>query len=418
VFREIICAFAVAGVLGAGAARAGEWDFGGEVAGELRAFLNKPANPGQFDHWQPALALSPDIRWASDDGKHRFVFKPYAKLDAQDGERTHYDVREGYYRFAPGPEVALTIGAAKVFWGRTESRHLVDIINQADAVEDIDEEDKLGQPMVNLTLVNDWGTLDFFAMSGFRDRTFPGRRGRPRFSFVIDTDDPIFESSARRKAPDFALRYSRYFGGWDIGVAGFYGTSREPRFAVDAANSRLIPIYDRIAQGSIDVQYTTGAWLFKAEAIVREGQGDVFFASVAGFEYTLYQVFGSNADLGLLGEYLYDGRDDGFRIENFSSVALSGPAPASITPFTAFQNDVFVGARLGLNDPQDTSAIAGVIVDAEDGSLAVSAEASRRIGANWRAEVEGRFFMNVDSGNLLNAFRSDDFVTLRLTRFF
>ena len=44
----------------------------------------------------------------------------------------------------------LLVGAAKVFWGTAESRHLVDIINQTDAVEDIDEEDKLGQPMVKV----------------------------------------------------------------------------------------------------------------------------------------------------------------------------------------------------------------------------------------------------------------------------
>ncbi|MDD7885073.1 hypothetical protein [Flavivirga sp. 57AJ16] len=36
----------------------------------------------------------------------------------------------------------------------TESNHLVDIINQTDAVETFDGEEKLGQPMVQLS----WGT--------------------------------------------------------------------------------------------------------------------------------------------------------------------------------------------------------------------------------------------------------------------
>ena len=34
--------------------------------------------------------------------------------------------------------------------------------NQTDGVEDIDSEDKLGQPMVNLTLERDWGALDLY----------------------------------------------------------------------------------------------------------------------------------------------------------------------------------------------------------------------------------------------------------------
>ena len=67
-----------------------------------------------------------------------------------------------------------------MFWGVTELRHLVDIINQTDLVENLDGEQKLGQPMVQLTLLKDWGTLDFFAMPYFRERTFTGPDGRPR----------------------------------------------------------------------------------------------------------------------------------------------------------------------------------------------------------------------------------------------
>jgi len=54
------------------------------------------------------------------------------------------------------------------FWGVTEFQHLVDIINQTDLVENIDTEDKLGQPMINLALINDWGTVDLFIMPYFR----------------------------------------------------------------------------------------------------------------------------------------------------------------------------------------------------------------------------------------------------------
>ena len=70
---------------------------------------------------------------------------------------------------------------------------------------------------------------------------------------------------------------------------------------------------------------------------MRDGQGDLFAATVAGFEYTFYQIMESNADLGLLAEIHYDGRDE-----------VGAPA-------TAFDNDFFLGARLALNDTQDTS---------------------------------------------------------------
>lgn len=390
--------------------KAGEWEFDSEVAGEVRYFPNDAAFPLQLNDWQPSIAFTPELRWETEDRKHQLVVIPFFRLDAKDDQRTHFDLREGYYRFNSDNNWSLTVGAAKVFWGRTESRHLVDIINQTDAIEDIDEEDKRGQPMLNLTVLNDWGVLDFFVMSGFRDRTFPGVEGRLRSPLIVDTDNPIFERSARRGAVDYAVRYSHYIGNWDFGVSVFHGTSREPRFAIDAGGARLLPVYDKITQGSIDLQYTKDAWLWKVEAIVREGHGDTFFASVAGFEYTLYQIFGTSADLGLLTEYQYDGRDEGFVAETFG---LTQAAPVAVG-----NNDIFAGARLGFNDTQDASALVGISVDADDQTMGMFIEAERRIGQNWTAELETRLFFNVDASNPVSLFRDDDFLTLRLTRYF
>lgn len=402
--------FAAAAALAPAAAFAGEWDLGAEVGAEVRYFPNDPLYPGQLDHFQPSFSIQPDVRWESDDRKHQFVFVPYARIDTQDDERTHFDLREGYYRYNADGGWSLTLGAVKVFWGRTESRHLVDIINQTDAVEDIDEEDKLGQPMANLTLINDWGAINLYVMSGFRTRTFPGVDGRPRFALPVDTDAEIINRDWGRGAVDVAARYSHYFGNWDFGVSIFHGTSREPRFAIDPSNQFILPVYDTITQGGVDLQYTQDAWLWKLEAIIREGHGDTFAAVVGGFEYTRYQIFGSNADLGLLAEYQYDGRDDGFVLESFG--------PALTAPVTFADNDVFAGARLGLNDTQDTSFLAGATVDTNDAFMGMFVEAQRRLGQNWTAELEARLFLNADPANAAYPIRDDDFLTVRLTRYF
>ena len=401
---------AAAAAVAPGGAMAGEWALGAEVAGELRYFPTEPREPMQFEHWQPSAVFQPDLRWESANGKHQVVVTPYARIDGQDDQRTHVDLREGYYRYISDNDWSVLVGASKVFWGVTEARHLVDIVNQTDAVEDIDEEDKLGQPMVQFSLLKDWGQLELFVLPGFRDRTFPGEEGRLRFSPFIDTDAAIFERDAKRGAVDFAARYSTFFDGWDIGLSVFHGTSREPRFAIAEGGESLRPVYDRITQGGIDIQHTAGAWLWKGEAIARAGQGDTFLAAVAGVEYTLYRVLDTSWDLGLLAEYLYDGRDEGFALEPFG--------PTSQTPFTVFQNDIFAGARLALNDAQDATALAGFTVDTEDQSMSLFVEAERRIAENWTVEVESRMFFNTDPDNIIDAFRDDDFVTLRLTRFF
>jgi cold shock CspA family protein len=88
----------------------------------------------------------------------------------------------------------------------TESRHLIDIINQTDLVEDIDEEHKLDQPLVNLNLSHSWGRFQPYGLLGFRERPFPDKNRRLRFALPVDIDDPLYKSGARQRHVDLAVR--------------------------------------------------------------------------------------------------------------------------------------------------------------------------------------------------------------------
>ena len=184
----------------------------------------------------------------------------------------------------------------------------------------------------------------------------------------------------------------------------FRGTSREPRFRLrpELDELTLRPHYDVVDQTSIDLQWTHDAWLWKLEALGRAGQGDYFGAAVAGFEYTLFQVLDSPADLGLLAEYLYDGRD-------------SNPA---VAPPTLFDDDVFAGVRLALNDAADSQLLLGATVDTRSAGTVALLEASRRLGESWLAELELRWFFAGGRDDLGAAFRRDSFLALRLSWFF
>jgi hypothetical protein len=370
----------------------------GFAASEVRWFPEAPAHAGQYAGAEASILINPEFRWRSADRRHRAAFVPFARLAGRDAERSHADIREAYYLFL-GDEIEVLTGFNKVFWGVTESRHLVDIVNQTDLVEDTDEEDKLGQPMVQITTQQDWGRIGLFILPGFRERTFAGTPGRLRAGLAVDEDAAEYEAGLGQANVDLALRYSHVIGDVDLGLSLFRGTARDPRL-IDTGRGTLAPYYDTITQAGVDVQYTQDAWLWKFEGIAREGQGSSFLASVAGFEYTLYQVAGTDMDLGLLAEYQYDGRD-----------------PADGAGVLA-DDDVFLGARLTLNDVQDSQALAGVVIDRDDGTLFFSVEAERRIGTNWKAELEARVLTNVDSANGAYPFRRDSFVNLRLSRYF
>lgn len=381
-------------------AQAYETRVSGFVGAELRGFVSDARFENQFEGLQPSLILQPEWRFESDDRDHQFSLVPFARLDSRDRRRTHADLREAYWRRIYGAW-DLLVGVNRVFWGVAESRHLVDIINQTDFVEDIDGEDKLGQPMLRLSTQRDWGAVRLFVLPGFRERTFPGEEGRLRFPLLTD-GNAEYQSDAGQNHVDFALRYAHYLGAWDFGAHYFKGTGREPRLVPNSTFTRLVPTYDLINQIGVDVQYTRDAWLWKFEGLWRAQHGDHFAAATAGFEYTLYQISASDADLGLLVEYSRDGRND-------------DPADA---PPTLFDDDLFFGARLTLNDVQSSELLAGFVVDRHDRSVQLSIEAERRLDNHWSLELESLWFLNSDDSDFIVVFRDDSYVTLRLSRYF
>jgi hypothetical protein len=368
-------------------------ELAGQAAIEWRVFP-RAAQAGEQHRSYLSVALQPEFRYKWDQGKQSFTFVPFVRLDQHDRERTHLDIRELTWLKA-GAGWELRLGIRKVFWGVTESQHLVDIINQTDLVENFDGEDKLGQPMINLALIRRWGTLELFALPGFRERKFPGRKGRLRTALPVANDQAVYESKRR---VDWAARWSRSFGAWDVGLAYFYGTSREPRLLPEPAGRALIQHYDLIGQTGLDVQWTKGKWLWKLEAINRSGQGSSFTALTGGFEYTFSNFAGSRVDVGLIAEYLYDRR-----------------GRKATTPF---QDDVMAGVRLALNDAQSAEALLGVIVDRRSGASLLNLEASRRLGSRWKFSLEARGFARARPADLLFGLRRDAYLQLELAVYF
>ncbi|SUZ85922.1 uncharacterized protein METZ01_LOCUS38776, partial [marine metagenome] len=133
----------------------------GEVSFENRTFSEKGLFGQGKDH--SSFTLSPEFYFESEDQKTSFTFKPKIRRDSLDDERNLFDIQDlSLIRVKNSYEIR--IGIRRDFWGVTETVHRVDIINQTDQVESFDGEDKLGQPMINLSLERDWGVLDIYAL--------------------------------------------------------------------------------------------------------------------------------------------------------------------------------------------------------------------------------------------------------------
>ena len=378
---------------------ANEWS--GNISFETKHFSQDALSASQFNEYG-SVSFQPEWFHEWDGGKQSFTFVPFTRWDQHDEKRTHSDIRELSW-LKVFKESELRVGLRKVYWGVSESQHLVDVINQTDLVENMDGEDKLGQPMINYALINDWGTVDLFILPYFRERTFPGVNGRLRTAFYIDTSNPNYESSDKENHIDYAVRWTHSLDDWDIGLSYFDGTSRDPSFTpptLDVNGNQVSqPIYYLMQQTGLDIQATKDAWLWKMEVINRSINNDNYNAATAGFEYTFYSILESSSDIGLVVEYLYDDRNS-----------------KATTPF---EDDLMLGLRWTNNDENDTSVLVGVIADRDDSSRLYSVEASRRVAESMKLTIEARLFTGIAANDLLlSSFRQDDFVQVELAYYF
>jgi hypothetical protein len=369
-----------------------EW----EVNGQYRYFYDAPQFENQLKDY-PSIGIQPTYSFVWDNGYQNFIASAYLNKD-RDPNRSYWDLREFYYQKVKN-NWELSIGFKKVFWGVTESNHLVDIINQTDALKSFDGEEKLGQPMVQFSwFISNWGSLDLFYLPYHRKRGFAGEKGRFRFSTVLEADAVGYESDQEEWHSDFAVRWKHYIGVLDIGLSYFTGNGREPYFEFDDRGN-IEAFYPLIDQLGLDFQITAGGVLLKFESILRKAEQQEFFAMDAGFEYTFSNVDNNGLDIGVLGEYLYDERGDW---------ALSG-----------LQNDIFYGSRIAFNDTQDTAILGGGIYDLDTKSHLFTLEATRRLSNGLVCSIEGRIFSGISDEELfLLFFKQDSYWSISLSKYF
>ena len=182
-------------------------------------------------------------------------------------------------------------------------------------------------------------------------------------------------------------------GDFDVSIAHFAGTNRQPRFEVFAAGvgqpQVLIPHYDQMDQTSIEAQWTRSPWLLKLEGLRRGSHAEDFVALVGGVEFAFADY------LSVFAEYLYDER--------------------GIQSTTSLENDVFAGVRLLT---QDWTVSGRTFFDTRSKNAILSATVSRRIGDAATAQLEGRLYRGDRSSEPSLATRLDSYLAVKLSYFF
>ncbi|MCF6435031.1 hypothetical protein [Pseudoalteromonas sp. MMG022] len=362
-------------------------EFSGESSLQQRYYDSHAdtATENANKHWHTSFSVEPQLHWLGENSTLSFV--PYLRIDNVDSERNLLDIREFMYVHYVD-DIEFKVGIGKEFWGVTESLHLVDVINQTDFADAIDQESKLGQPMLNVATHQAYGSFSIWLLPYFRERTFAGVDGRLGFDLAI-SDDPLYESSNKQKHIDFAARYSHFIDEWEVGVSFFKGTNREPYF-IDH-QSELTPYYAQMTQTSLDLQAIFDELLIKLEMRYRDSLTH-HFAYIGGVEWTQTGVANTQWNLGWIAEYSYDD-----------------------TALALYQNDLFLGWRLALNDFNGTEMLFGISQDLDNrDEHAIKLETSSRIDEHWKWQVEAWLFDTDKPDSPLSSLKNDDFIEINI----
>jgi hypothetical protein len=376
-------------------------DFRGGVEARFDYFPDVPLfNRQSSEQSQPSLAA--ELNWRhSFNRKLRTAVDVFGKYHPRAEDDYFADVREAWLGFDNG-STSLRVGQLMERWGVLEAENIVDIINPRDAVEDFQGDVKLGIPGALWSHSAEQGEVSFWLLPYSRGRRLA--EGKDRFrNLPLPIAAPEFEQGNWH--PSAALRASWLHSDFELAASHVYGHSRMPGFDLIfdplGQATQFRPIYDLINQTNIELLWLRGHSLFKLESFYQSGAGDRFFAFGGGVEREIPRLFNSNAALTLYLEAYYDDRKETLSV-----------------PLSAFQQDVFVGARLALNDVHSTEFQARVTYDTDYRSAFVDLRAERRINRVWAMETTIYSFLNGEDDPALSGFRDDHRIQIKLIRSF
>jgi hypothetical protein len=378
---------------------------GAEVRGkaEIRFdyYPDTPLYPDQSSaDLQPALALDLALHESlSRDITTRVSL--FGRFNPQADNRFAGDLREawlGYY----GEQSEFYAGMLMERWGVLEAESIVDVLNPRDAVEDFQGDVKLGIPGLKASYLGEAFQLDTWLLPYARPRRLA--EGKDRFRTTgLPLDEAAFEGGRNRLSA--AVRLSTVQGNLEAAVAHFSGHARDPWFQlatdVNGSPTGLTPTYDLISQTSLELLWVQGHSLWKLEALHNRGPEDDFLAVGVGLEREFPRLWDTRTSLTLYAEGYYDGR-----------------AASPLLPLAPLQRDVFIGARIAMNDIKSTEYEIRITHDLEYASTFVDLRAARRLSDAWSIQATLYGFLNAEDDPALGTFVNDNRVEVKFIRNF
>ena len=308
--------------------------------------------------------------------------------DSYPGSAQNLDFNEAYLDYA-FENTNILAGNNIVFWGKNEFYNPVDIINSKDYSLGLASGKKIGQTMFNIKRYFSSSELDFYILPS-NTNIYPKSQVRSQQTLNIKSKNN-YSKGAKKENLGIGLRWSGYIDEYDYGLTFYKGNTKDPALIV--SSNQLVPNYSEITQIGIELQATQGDFLHKGEFINRsnqynlDGNIDDYYGFIVGTEHTLYGLFEKNWDLSNIIEYTYDSRGSKSHHSN--------------------QNDLFYGARLILNDIDDTQYFISLQNDIDKNTRAMTFNYESRFFSQFKGGIDMYVPINLEDDYHQSSFKDE-----------
>jgi hypothetical protein len=400
----------------------GEWTSKGELGLDGRLFRDDH-NPLTVDK---GLGLQGRLELRHRHGPFDEKVRVFGRMDQYDELRSTLAWEEAFLQ-ASTERVRLRVGMDIVNWTATEAFHPADVINARNLDSDLENLEKLGEPMVAL-LVRPFEetSLTFLAMPYRTEPIFASPRSRlsiapPGFNLrglrlMVDRSGHVTEDAW---GPQAAIMLRQVIGPADLTVHALEHMDRSQPLVRLHPNAGPFLVYQTVRQLGGTYQHAVGALLIKVEGAYRHFVRPK--EPLPGAPLTPVVLVPNHGQVAVGLEYGLThegGPESTFLLEGQTLLGVaSEEARAALS---VFQRDVLFGYRFALNDESGKELLLAAIFDTERaGEALFNLTYQQRLGETWVVRAGLRIFQaDADNFGPIGILRNADHVRLTIVRHF
>jgi len=278
-------------------------------------------------------------------------------------------------------------------WTATEAFHPADILNSRNLDSDLQNYEKVGEPMVSFSLRTGAGTFTLYHMPTFIEPILASTQSRLSLAGGQAIDMARLNRNGELTddwfSPQFAARWTKAFDNLDLSLHVIHHQDRSQP-SITLINNAPVALFQTVTQIGGTYQQVMDAWLLKLELGWR-----LFHAPAANLGVLFIETGKAKEDHGRIAfgiEYGFAHESGAESTLIVEGQAVVGPEREIAAALDIFQADLLIGYRLGFNDIASTSLLVSAIFDVEfPEEIMGGITAQRRLDDTWTARATLRF---------------------------